>query len=69
MRFSTRFECFLCHVVEFRRSLTQQAEPSPADEALTRILKTALMLVDVRVLDHLIVGGCVIYSMAEHGLM
>ena len=45
------------------------AEPSPADQALTRTLKAALSLVDVRVLDHLIVDGCVIYSMAEHGLM
>lgn len=45
------------------------AEPSPADEALTQTLKTALSLVDVRVLDHLIVGGSAIYSMAEHGLM
>ncbi|WP_198084542.1 JAB domain-containing protein [Variovorax sp. E3] len=45
------------------------AEPSLADEALTQTLKSALSLVDVRVLDHLIVGGSVIYSMAEHGLM
>ena len=45
------------------------AEPSPADRALTRPLRTALSLVDVRVLDHLIVGGSDIYSMAEHGLV
>lgn len=45
------------------------AEPSRADEALTQTLKSALSLVDVRVLDHLIVGDHVIYSMAEHGLM
>ncbi|MDQ0080905.1 DNA repair protein RadC [Variovorax boronicumulans] len=45
------------------------AEPSLADQALTQNLRTALSLVDVRVLDHLIVGGSVIYSMAEHGLM
>ena len=45
------------------------AEPSLADEALTQTLKSALSLVDVRVLDHLIVGGSDIYSMAEHGLM
>ncbi len=44
-------------------------EPSRADEALTQTLKAALMLVDVRVLDHIIVaqGGCL--SMAERGLM
>jgi DNA repair protein RadC len=45
------------------------AEPSPADQAFTRTLRTALSLVDVRVLDHLIVSGSAIYSMAEQGLM
>lgn len=45
------------------------AEPSRADEALTRTLRDALALVDVRVLDHLVVarGGCV--SFAERGLL
>lgn len=45
------------------------AEPSPSDEHLTQALKQALALVDVRVLDHLIVGdgGCV--SFAERGLL
>ena len=44
-------------------------EPSRADEALTRTLKAALSLVDVRVLDHLIVGGVRTLSMAERGLI
>jgi DNA repair protein RadC len=45
------------------------AEPSRADEALTMSLKNALQLVDVRVLDHLVVGtGCVV-SFAERGLI
>ncbi len=45
------------------------AEPSRADEALTQSLRTALQLVDVRVLDHLVVGaGCVV-SFAERGLL
>ncbi|MDB5847863.1 MAG: hypothetical protein JWP29_1615 [Rhodoferax sp.] len=43
--------------------------PSPADEALTRTLKAALGLVDVRVLDHVIVGPGVALSMAEKGLV
>jgi DNA repair protein RadC len=43
--------------------------PSRADEMLTQTLKTALALVDVRVLDHLIVAGNDILSMAERGLM
>ena len=45
------------------------AEPSRADEAITRRLKEALALVDVRVLDHLIVGGSEITSFAERGLL
>ena len=45
------------------------AEPSRADEALTQTLKSALALVDVRVLDHLIVAGPTILSFAEKGLL
>ena len=43
--------------------------PSRADEALTQTLKHALALVDVRVLDHVIVGGGASMSMVEHGLI
>lgn len=43
------------------------AEPSQADLALTRHLKTALSLVDVRLLDHLIVTGSSAISLAERG--
>ena len=45
------------------------AEPSRADEHLTQTLKSAAALVDVRVLDHLIVAGDSVLSMAERGLM
>lgn len=46
------------------------AEPSAADEALTRSLKIALALVDVRVLDHFIVAGTTTpVSFAERGLL
>ena len=44
-------------------------QPSRADELLTQALKSALALVDVRVLDHLIVAGSEILSMAERGLL
>ena len=44
-------------------------QPSRADEALTHTLKTALALVDVRVLDHVIVGAGATLSMAETGLL
>jgi DNA repair protein RadC len=45
------------------------AEPSRADEFLTRTLKSALDLVDVKVLDHLVVGRGAVVSFAERGLM
>ena len=45
------------------------AEPSRADEYLTQTLKSALNLVDVRVLDHLIVAGPSVLSFAERGLI
>jgi DNA repair protein RadC len=45
------------------------AQPSQADELLTRNLKDALALVDVRVLDHFIVAGPQALSFAERGLL
>ena len=45
------------------------AEPSDTDVRLTKKLIDALALVDVRVLDHLIVGQGVQTSLAERGLM
>jgi DNA repair protein RadC len=44
-------------------------EPSAADEHLTRVLSAALRLVDVRVLDHVVIGRLSAVSMAERGLM
>jgi DNA repair protein RadC len=45
------------------------AEPSRADEHLTQTLKSALQLIDVRVLDHIVVGQGQVVSMAERGLL
>jgi DNA repair protein RadC len=45
------------------------AEPSHADEILTRSLKAALALVDIQVLDHFIVAGSRTMSFAERGLL
>ena len=45
------------------------AQPSRADEALTRNLKSALALVDIRVLDHFVVTSTQAVSMAELGLL
>jgi len=44
-------------------------EPSAADAALTRSVKRAMELVDVRTLDHIVVGGGRYVSFAERGLL
>jgi len=44
-------------------------EPSRADQCLTQTLKSALSLIDLRVVDHFIVAGARHYSFAEHGLI
>ncbi|CAN5424447.1 DNA repair protein RadC [soil metagenome] len=43
------------------------AEPSQADRTLTDVLRRALELIDVRVLDHFVVGGPQVVSFAERG--
>jgi len=45
------------------------AEPSRADELLTQGVRAALQLVDVRVLDHMVVGAAMVLSFAERGLL
>jgi DNA repair protein RadC len=45
------------------------AEPSAADELITQRVKEALALVDIRLLDHIIVGDGVSVSLAERGLL
>jgi DNA repair protein RadC len=45
------------------------AQPSRADELLTRNLKDALALVEIRVLDHFVVAGNQTLSFAERGLL
>jgi len=54
----------LCH-----NHPSQIGEPSHADELITRRLKDALALIDVRVIDHLIVAGTNVVSFAERGLI
>ncbi|HSG60435.1 MAG TPA: DNA repair protein RadC [Pseudomonadales bacterium] len=44
------------------------AEPSRADERITQQLKEALALIDVRLLDHCVVGEADVVSLAERGL-
>jgi DNA repair protein RadC len=45
------------------------AEPSQADEMITGRLREALSLVDIRVLDHIVVGDGACVSFAERGLL
>ncbi|EDX5082115.1 DNA repair protein RadC [Salmonella enterica] len=46
-----------------------EPEPSQADKLITQKITDALSLLDIRVVDHLIVGGDDAYSFAEHGLL
>jgi len=46
-----------------------EVAPSQADKAITQRLVQALMLVEIRMPDHLIVGGRQIFSFTEHGLL
>ena len=55
-------------VVLYHNHPSGLTEPSAADELITRRLREALGLIDVRVLDHLIVAEA-IYSFAEAGLL
>ncbi len=45
------------------------SEPSQSDIRITERLKEALQLMDIRLLDHIIVGGSETHSMAERGLV
>ena len=45
------------------------AEPSAEDQAITKRVQSALELVDVRVLDHMVVGDTEVVSFAERGLI
>lgn len=45
------------------------AEPSAADRQITETLRDALALVDIRVLDHCVVAGASVVSMAERGML
>ena len=45
------------------------SEPSLADQAITRRLKDALLLVEIRMLDHFIIAGGTTVSMASRGML
>lgn len=45
------------------------AEPSEADKRLTGTLTNALSIIDVRSLDHIVIGGVDTFSFAEHSMI
>ncbi len=56
-------------VILYHNHPSGECEPSLADRQITRRLVDALALIDVRVLDHIIVGGVKTMSFAEKGLI
>jgi DNA repair protein RadC len=58
-----------CAVIFAHNHPSGVAEPSAADQAITRELRDALQLVGVRVLDHLVIGAGEPVSMAARGLL
>ena len=56
-------------VILFHNHPSGTAEPSEADRILTHALRESLALVDVRVLDHFVVGGATLTSFAEKQLL
>lgn len=65
----TALTCNAAAVIFAHNHPSGVAEPSQADVHLTRRLAESLRLVDVRVLDHFVVGGSDIISFAERGLL
>jgi len=62
-------ECNAAAVVFYHNHPSGIAEPSIADKKITQRLKEALSLVDVRVLDHIVVGSEGTVSFAESGIL
>lgn len=56
-------------VILYHNHPSGSVEPSRADEHLTSVLRAALNLIDVRVLDHIVVSGQEAASFAERGLL
>lgn len=61
--------CNAAAVILFHNHPSGVAEPSRADEAITRRLRDALSLVDVRILDHFVISADEVTSFSERGLI
>lgn len=55
-----------CAVIVAHNHPSGRAHPSAADIKLTHTLRDALLLIDVRLLDHFVIAGAQTYSFAEH---
>ncbi|HEB56627.1 MAG TPA: DNA repair protein RadC [Gammaproteobacteria bacterium] len=62
-------ECNAAAVIFYHNHPSGDPRPSEADQEITKRLKDALELMDVRVLDHLVVGGADVVSFADQGLL
>lgn len=56
-------------VILFHNHPSGQCQPSDADERLTKKMDDVLEMIDVKLLDHFIIGGTSSFSFAEHGLI
>ena len=62
-------ECNAAALVLYHNHPSGIAEPSLADEAITRRLRDALALIDVRIIDHLVVTAGEAFSFADKGMI
>jgi DNA repair protein RadC len=62
-------ECNAAAVIFAHNHPSGYSEPSQNDIALTQELQKLLALFEIRVLDHLVVGGAVVSSFADRGLL
>lgn len=61
--------CNAAAVILMHNHPSGKCDPSESDKQITTIINDACKLVDIRTLDHLIVGDYEVYSFAENGLL
>ena len=66
---SAALKCNAAAVILAHNHPSGIAEPSHADQIITKRLETALQTIDVRLLDHMVVGQGIVVSFAERGLL
>lgn len=62
-------QCNAAAVILSHNHPSRITEPSQADKSITTKVKDALSLIDIRTLDHIIIGGVDYFSFAEGGLL